>query len=145
MAETDFSDVLKELEGLDAELDAMRVVIDEGEEMFDTAPTARQSGLRHLGAAMRHTVNAARALIDEADWEEPEDGLDALEILVEEDVLPGRVGQSLVSLAEYAAEHGEDVGWDADADSAFEQITEAVEVLAEFQEYLSHFLREWSD
>lgn len=145
MADTDFSEVLRELDALDAELDAIRVVVDEGEETFSAAPTARQAALRHLDAALRHTLTSARALIDEADWDEPEDAPDAIEILVEEDVLPGRVGLTLVSLVEYVSEHGEEAGGDPDADSAFERISESVEALAEYQEYMSHFLREWGD
>lgn len=145
MAETDFSEVLKELDALEAELEAIRVVVDEGEETFTAAPTARQAALRHLEAALRHTLTSARGLIDEADWDEPEDGPDAIEILVEEDVLPGRIGLTLVSLVEYVSEHGEEAGGDPDADSAFERITESVEALAEYQEYMSHFLREWGD
>jgi uncharacterized protein YutE (UPF0331/DUF86 family) len=147
MSETDFSEVLNELDALETELEAIRVAVDEGDELFVASPTARQSALRHLETAVRHTVESARALIGEADWEEPEDALDAIEILVEEDVLPGRIGQTLVGLAEFAAEHNEETGWDADADpgGAFERLSESVEALTEYQEYVGHFLKEWHD
>lgn len=137
--------MLHELDALEAEIEAIRVAVEEGEEMFSTSPTARQAAMRHLETAVRHTVGSARALIDEADWEEPEDNLDAIEILVEEDVLPGRVGMTLIGLAEFAADHGEESAWEADADAsgAFEQLSEGVEALAEYQEYVSHFLKEW--
>ncbi len=144
MSETDFSEVLRELDALEAEIEAMRVAVDEGEETFTTAPAARQAALRHLEVAMRHAVGAARLLIGEADWEEPEDGLDALEILVEEDVLPGRVGLTLVGLADYVTELGEEAGYDGvDDPVAFERLSEGVDALAEFQEYVHQFLKEW--
>ncbi|HUP01824.1 MAG TPA: HepT-like ribonuclease domain-containing protein [Gemmatimonadota bacterium] len=147
MAEPDFSEILRDLDALDSEIEAIRVAVDEGEEMFTSSPTARQAALRHLEAAVRHTVESARGLIEEADWEEPENSLDAIEILVEEDVLPGRVGVTLIGLAEYTAELGEESVWEADADAtgAFERLSEGVDALAEYQEYMSHFLKEWGD
>ncbi len=145
MTETNFTQVLRELDALDAEIEAIRVAVDEGEETFSAAPTAREAALRHLEGAMRHTVVSARALLKGAEWEEPEDNLDVLEILVEHDVLPGRVGATLVGLAEYATNHKDDSGWEAeeDATSAFERLSEGVDALAEYQEYVHHFLKEW--
>jgi len=146
MPESDFSDILRELDALEAEVEAMRVAVDEGDETFATAPAARQAALRHLGVAMRHAVNAARTLIDQADWEEPEDNLDAIEILVEEEVLPGRIGLTLVDLADYVTEMGDETGYDSSDDPvAFERLTEGVDALAEYQEYVHHFLKEWSE
>ncbi|HWC06252.1 MAG TPA: hypothetical protein VG799_03275 [Gemmatimonadota bacterium] len=146
MANGDLSDILRELDSLEAEIEAMRVAVDEGEETFVTAPAARQAALRHLDVAMRHAVNAARSLIDEADWEEPENGLDALEILVEEEVVPGRIGLTLVDLADYVTELGEGLANETGDDPvAFERLTEGVDALAEYQEYVHHFLKEWSE
>jgi uncharacterized protein YutE (UPF0331/DUF86 family) len=146
MANGDLSDILRELDSLEAEIEAMRVAVDEGEETFVTAPAARQAALRHLDVAMRHAVNAARSLIDEADWEEPENGLDALEILVEEEVVPGRIGLMLVDLADYVTELGEEPAYETGDDPvAFERLTEGVDALAEYQEYVHHFLKEWSE
>lgn len=146
MPDADFSEILRELDALEAEIEAMRVAVDEGEETFVSAPAARQSALRHLNMAMRHAVNAARGLIDEADWEEPEDNLDALEILVEEEVVPGRVGLTLVDLADYVSELGEEAVYEtADDPVAFERLSEGVDALAEYQEYVHHFLKEWSE
>lgn len=146
MAESDFSDVLHELDSLEAEIDAMRVAVDEGEETFTQAPAARQAALRHLEVAVRHVVGAARALIQEAAWEEPEDGPDAIEILVEKDVVPGRIGITLMGLADYITESSGD-GWEADAEAegAFERLSDGVDALAEYQEYVHHFLREWEE
>jgi uncharacterized protein YutE (UPF0331/DUF86 family) len=145
MREADFSTVLHELEALEPEIEAIRVAVDEGEELLSASPTARQVAMSHLETAVRHTVKSARALIDEADWEEPEDNLDAIEILVEEDVLPGRVGATLSDLAEYTADLGEESGWEADPAEAFERLSEGAEALSEFQEYVHHFLKEWVD
>ena len=147
MNEPDFSAVLHELDALDSEIEAIRVAVDEGEEMFTSSPTARQAAMRHLEAAIRHTIDSARSLVEEADWDEPEDSLDAIEILVEEDVLPGRIGVTLIGLVEYAAETGDETEWEAEADAtgAFERLSEGVEALAEYQEYVSHFLKEWGD
>ena len=145
MPDTDFSEVLGELDAVEAEIEAMRVAVDEGEETFTTAPAARQAALRHLEVAVRHAVGAAQRLIDEADWDEPEDDLDALEILVEEDVLPGRVGLTLVGLADYVTDLGEESGYEgAEGPVAFERLSEGVEALAEFQEYVHQFLKEWA-
>ena len=146
MAHDDLNDILRELDSLEAEIEALRVAVGEGEETFVTAPAARQAALRHLDGAMRHAVNAARSLIDEADWEEPEDGLDALEILVEEKVVPGRIGLTLVDLADYVTELGEASDYETGDDPvAFERLTEGVDALAEYQEYVHHFLNEWSE
>lgn len=138
----DYSELLTELEHLESELEAIRVVVDEGDEMYAAAPTAREAALRHLEIAMRHVVESAWKLIDEADWDEPEDNLDAIEILAEEDVIPGPLAVSLIALAEYAAEHGEAAGWDADAEESFARLSEAADSLAEYQEYIHEFLRE---
>lgn len=138
----DYADLHVELEQLESELEAIRVVVDEGGEMYASAPTARETALRHLEIAVRHVVDAAWALIEEADWDEPEDALDAIEILGEEDVIPGPLAVSLVSLAEYATEHGEAAGWDADAEDSYERLAEAVDSLAEYQEYLHQYLQE---
>lgn len=143
MAEADFAEVLTELDQLESELEAIRVVGDEGVEMYASAPTARQAAMRHLDMAMRHVVESAWALIDEADWEEPEDNLDAIEILAEEDVIPGTLAVSLVGLAEYAAEHGEDASWEADAEESYERLSEAADAIAEYSEYVHQFLKEW--
>ena len=71
---------------------------------------------------------SVRSLIDEADWEEPEDGLDALEILVEEKVVPGRIGLTLVDLADYVTELGEASDYETGDDPvAFERLTEGVD------------------
>ncbi|MBW3661008.1 MAG: hypothetical protein KY397_05170 [Gemmatimonadetes bacterium] len=138
----DFSNLLLELDQLESELEAIRVVVDEGQEMYAAAPTAREAALRHLEMAMRHVLDSAWSLIEESQWEEPEDGLDAIEILAEEDVLPGPLAVSLIGLAEYATEHGESAGWDADAEESYERLSEAVDSLAEYQEYLHQYLKE---
>jgi uncharacterized protein YutE (UPF0331/DUF86 family) len=145
MSDANFEDVTREIDALESELEAMRIAVDEGEETFTSAPTARQSALRHLDTAMRHVVEAAWSLIDEADWDEPEDNLDAIEILAEEDVIPGRLGVTLMSLAEYAAEHGEEETWEADVEAAgaFERVTEGVDALTEYIEFVHHFMKEW--
>lgn len=145
MSDANFEDVTREIDALESELEAMRIAVDEGEETFTSAPTARQSALRHLDTAMRHAVEAAWSLIDEADWDEPEDNLDAIEILAEEDVIPGRLGVTLMSLAEYASEHGEEETWEADVEAAgaFERVTEGVDALTEYIEFVHHFMKEW--
>ena len=145
MSDANFEDVTREIDALESELEAMRIAVDEGEETFTAAPTARQSALRHLDTAMRHVVESAWSLIDEADWDEPEDNLDAIEILAEEDVIPGRLGVTLMTLAEYASEHGEEDGWEADAEAAgaFERVTEGVDALTEYIEFVHHFMKEW--
>lgn len=145
MADANFADVVRELDALESELDAVRVTVVEGEDTFSSAPAARRGALQHLELAVRHTVDAAWALIGEADWDEPEDNLDALEILVEEDVLPARLGGSLVTLAEFAAEHGEDAGWTVDGDlgAAFDRMAEGADALAEYLDFIHSFLKEW--
>lgn len=145
MSDANFEDVTHQLDALESELEAMRVAVDEGEETFTGAPTARQAALRHLDHAMRHLIESAWSLIDEANWDEPEDNLDAIEILAEEDVIPGRLGVTLMGLAEFAADHGEEEGWEADAEAtgAFERVTEGVEAIAEYLEFVHHFMKEW--
>ncbi|MGH7566978.1 MAG: hypothetical protein ACREK2_09130 [Gemmatimonadota bacterium] len=145
MSDGTFEEAAHELDALESELEAMRVAVDEGEETFTAAPTARQAALRHLDHAMRHVVESAWSLIDEADWDEPEDNLDAIEILAEEDVIPGRLGVTLIGLAEYATEHGEEEGWEANAEAAdaFERVTESVDAITEYIEFVHHFMKEW--
>lgn len=143
MADSNFADVQGELDQLEGELEAIRIVVDEGVDTYTSAPTAREAALRHLDLAMRHTVEAAWSLIEEADWEEPEDSLDAIEILAEEEVIPGRLAVSLAALAEYATDHGEEAGWEADTGESYERLTEAAEAVAEYIEYMHHFLKEW--
>ena len=146
MGDGTFEEVTHELDALESELEAMRAAVNEGEETFVSAPTARRSALRHLDHAMRHVIESAWSLIDEADWDEPEDNFDAIEILAEEEVIPGRLGASLVGLAEYAAEHGEEEGgWEAGAEDAgaFERVTEGVDAIAEYLEFVHHFMQEW--
>jgi uncharacterized protein YutE (UPF0331/DUF86 family) len=145
MSDGSFEEVTRELDALESELEAMRAAATDGEETFAVAPTARQAALRHLDHAMRHMVESAWSLIDEADWEEPEDNLDAIEILAEKDVIPGRLGVTLIGLAEYAAEHGEEEGWEANAEAAdaFDRVTEGVDAVAEYIEFVHHFMKEW--
>lgn len=138
----DYAELLVELEQLESELEALRVVVDEGDDTYAAAPTAREAALRHLEVAMRHVVDSAWSLIDAADWDEPEDNLDAIEILAEEDVIPGPLAVSLISLAEYATDHGEAAGWDADAEESYERLSEGVDSLAEYQEYVHQHLQE---
>ncbi|MDX1623509.1 MAG: HepT-like ribonuclease domain-containing protein [Gemmatimonadota bacterium] len=142
MSEADFADVLTELDQLESELEAVRIVVDEGQDTYAQAPTAREAALRHLDLAMEHTVESAWTLVEEADWEEPEDSADAIEILAEEGVIPGRLAVTLIGLEEYASEHGEAAGWEADTEESFERLTEAADALAEYLEYVHHFLRE---
>ena len=145
MSDESFEDVTHELDALESEVEALRVAVDEGEETFSAAPAARQAAHRHLEHAMRHLIESAWSLIDEADWDEPEDNLDAIEILAEEDVIPGRLGATLVGLAEYAAEHGEEEGWEASAEAAdeFERVSEGVDAITEYIELVHHFMKEW--
>lgn len=145
MSDGTFEEVAHELDALESELEAMRVAVDEGEETFAGAPTARRAAMRHLDHAMRHLIESAWSLIDEADWDEPEDNFDAIEILAEEDVIPGRLGVTLVGLAEYVAEHGEEEGWEATAEAAdaFERVSEGVDAITEYIELVHHFMKEW--
>jgi uncharacterized protein YutE (UPF0331/DUF86 family) len=140
---SDFSEVLTELDQLESELEAIRVVVDEGGETYIGAPSAREAALRHLDAGMRHLVDSAWALIEEADWDEPEDNLDAIEILAEEEVIPGPLAVTLTRLAEYASEHGEEAGWVADDDESYERLGEAAESIAVYLEDVHQFLKQW--
>ena len=142
MAKADFAQVLQNLDAVEAELEPLRVAVDEGEEVFARAPAARESAYRHLETAVRHTLHSAHALIEEADWDEPEDDLDAIEILVEEDVVPGRVGADIVDLAEFAVEDGRD-RWEEDG--MYDRMSHGVETLSEYLEYIHVFLKEWSE
>ena len=145
MSDGTFEEVAHELDALESELEAMRVAVDEGEETFAATPTARRAAMRHLDHAMRHVIESAWSLIDEADWDEPEDNFDAIEILAEEEVIPGRLGVTLVGLAEYVAEHGEEEGWEAGADEtgAYDRVTEGVDAITEYLEFVHHFMKEW--
>jgi len=145
MSDESFEDATHELDALESEVEALRVAVDEGEETFSAAPAARKAAHRHLEHAMRHLIESAWSLIDEADWDEPEDNLDAIEILAEEDVISGRLGATLVGLAEYAAEHGEEEGWEASAEAAdaFEHVSEGVDAITEYIELVHHFVKEW--
>ena len=51
---------------------------------------------------------------------------------------------SLVALAEYAAEHEDDQAWEAEesAEGAFEHVSMGAEALAEYLEYLHHYLKD---
>lgn len=144
MPEVDFTLVLDELDSLETEIDAVRVAVDEGE-TFHEVPSARQAMLGHLGLALQHAINAARSLIDRADWEEPEEGLDAIQILVDEEVLPRRVGATIMDLADTVAELEDGSAYQtADDPVTFEQLTEGLDALTEYQEYVHQFLKEWS-
>lgn len=146
MADADFSDILAELDALESDLDAIRVAVDEGPETFASAPTARQEGMRHLDMGVEHVTETAWGLIEEAEWEEPEDDADAIEILAEEDVIPGPLALELIGLVEYVSEHEEESGWDvADETGLFERLGEASESFAEFLEYVHQFLRTWEE
>lgn len=146
MSEADSSDILGELDALESDLDAIRVAVDEGAETFASAPTARQEGMRHLDMGVDHVTETAWALIEEADWDEPEDDADAIEVLAEEDVIPGPLALSLIGLIDYVAEHEDESGWDvADETGLFERLTEASESFAEFLEYVHQFLRAWEE
>lgn len=140
---SDFSEVLTELEQLESELEAIRVVMDEGVETYTGSRTARESALRHLDGAMRHLVDSAWGLIEETDWDEPEDNLDAIEILAEEDVIPGPLAVTLTHLAEYASEHGEEAGWDAEIGESYERLGEAADSIAVYLEDVHEFLKQW--
>src|SRR5688500_3464147 len=144
MSDESFEDVTHELDALESEVEALRVAVDEGEETFAAAPAARQVAHRHLEHAMRHVIESAWSLIDEADWDEPEDNLDAIEILAEEDVIPGRLGATLVGLAEYAAEHGEEEGWEAsdEAADAYGHVSEGGDAITEYNDLVHHFIIE---
>lgn len=145
MSERSFEEVTEELTALESELEAIRAAVYEGEETFAAVPTARRAAMQHFDHAMRHVVESAWSLIDEADWDEPEDNLDAIGILAEEDVIPARLSDTLMGLAEYATERGEEEEWDADAEAAgaFERVTEGVDAIAEYLEFVHHFMKEW--
>ena len=139
----DFSEALGHIEQLESELEAVRLVVGEGESGYAAAPSARQSALRHLELAMRHAVDSAWSLVEEADWDEPEDGPDAIDILAEEDVIPPALASTLTGLVEYAAEFGEDAVRAPGAAESYEQLQEAAEALPLYVEYVHQFLKEW--
>lgn len=143
MDTADFAQVLQELEALESEIEPMRLAIDEGEDVFGRAPTARETGYRHFETALGHALASARGLIEEADWDEPEDDLDAIGILVEEDVLPQRVGDTLMELAEFATEDGGEKPWEEDR--LYDRMSQGVEALTEYLECVHLFLKEWSE
>lgn len=143
MAKADFAAVSRELDALESEIEPLRVSVDEGEDVFTKAPTARETAYHHLAAALGHAIGSARSLIDEADWDEPEDDLDAIEILVEEDVVPGRIGSDIIDLAEFATQDGGEEPWEGDG--LYDRMTQGVETLSEYLEYVHLFLKEWAD
>lgn len=142
MAKADFAQVLQDLDAVESDLEPLRVAVDEGEELFGRAPTARENAYHHLESAVQHALRSARALIEEADWDEPEDDLDAIEILVEEEVVPQRIGADIVDLAEFAEEDGQD-RWEADG--LYDRMSQGVETLSEYLEYMHLFLKEWGE
>ena len=54
------------------------------------------------------------------------------------------LGVTLIALAEYAAEHEDDQAWEAEesAEGAFEHVSMGAEALAEYLEYLHHYLKD---
>jgi uncharacterized protein YutE (UPF0331/DUF86 family) len=143
MAKADFAQVLQDLDAVESEIEPLRVSVDEGEDLFGRSPTARENAFRHLESAVRHTLQSARALIEEADWDEPEDDLDAIEILVEEEVVPQRIGADLVDLAEFTAEEEDQDRWVEDG--LYDRMSQGVETLSEYLEYVHLFLKEWGE
>lgn len=139
----DFADVLQELDALESELEPIRLAIDEGEGGLVRSRTARETGYRHLETAVRHALASARGLIEEADWDEPENEIDALGILAEEDVLPRRLADTLVELAEFASEDGGKEPWEEDG--LYDQMSQGADALSEYLEYVHLFLKEWSE
>ena len=143
MAKADFAQVLQDLDAVESEIEPLRVSVDEGEDLFGRSPTARENAFRHLESAVRHTLHSARALIEEADWDEPEDDLDAIEILVEEEVVPQRIGADLVDLAEFTAAEEDQDRWVEDG--LYDRMSQGVETLSEYLEYVQLFLKEWGE
>ena len=145
MSERSFEEATDDLEALESELEAIRAAVYEGEETFAAVPTARRAAMRHFDHAMRHVVESACSLIDGAGWDKPEETLDAIGILAEKDVIPKRLSDALMGLAEYATERGEEDEWDPDTEAAaaFEHVTEGADAIAEYLEFVHHFMKEW--
>jgi len=143
MAKADFAQVLEELDALESELDPIRVLVDEGEETFGHAPTARESAFRQLESAVRHTLGSARALIQETAWESPEEELDVIEILVEEDVVPERIGADILEIAEFTTEELDEHAWESDG--LYDRMEKSVDTLSEYIEYVHHVLKGWGE
>jgi uncharacterized protein YutE (UPF0331/DUF86 family) len=143
MAKADFAQVFEDLDQVESELEPLRVSVDEGEGIFGRAPTAREIAFRHLESAVHHTLHSARALIEGAEWNSPADDLEAIEILVEEEVVPQRIGANLADLAEFAAEESGLDRWAEDG--LYDRMSQGVETLSEYLEYVHLFLKEWSE
>lgn len=142
MAQADFAQVLQDLDALESEMEPLRLAVDEGEESLLESRTARDAAFRHFETAMRHALSAARGIIEEADWEEPESEIDAIEILVEEDVIPRRIGDTLIEQAELATEEG---GEEALEEDLYDRVSAGADALGEYLEYMHLFLKEWSE
>ncbi len=143
MPKADFAQVLLELDALESELEPIRVLVDEGEDRFGRAPTARAAAYRQLESAMNHTLTAARALIAQADWEEPEEDPEAIEVLVEEDVLPERVGADILELAEFTTEQLDEEA--TESEDLYDRMLQGIDTLTEYVEYVHHFLKRWGE
>ena len=140
MAKANFARVLEELEALESELDPIRLVVDEGEETFGRARTARESAFRQLESAVGHTLGSARALIEETGWEASEEDQGVIEALVEEDVVPERIGADILEIAEFTTdEHA----WESDG--LHDRMAKSVDTLSEYIEYVQHFLKGWAE
>jgi len=143
MPKADFAHVLQELEALESELEPMRPLVDEGEERLRRAPTARAAAWRQLESAVGHALESARALIAEAEWEEPEEAADAILVLVENDVLPERIGNEMVEITEFTVEQLDEEG--SESEDLFDRLAQGAETLTEYVEYVHHFLKSWGE
>lgn len=142
MSKADFAQVLEELDALESELDPIRLLVGEGEKMFARAPAARENAFRQLESAVGHTLESARALIKETDWQKPEEDLEEIEILVEEDVVPERIGADILEIAEFTTDELDD-GWESDG--FYDRMAKSVDTLSEYIEYVHHFLKGWGE
>jgi uncharacterized protein YutE (UPF0331/DUF86 family) len=143
MAGSDFAQVLQELDALEAELDPMRLLVDEGEQTLVRAPTAIEHAYRQLESAIGHTLGSARALVEQAEWKAPQEDLDAIEVLVEKDVLPERIGADIVEMAEFTNDGFVEMAWASDG--LYDRMARGVDTLSEYVEYVHHFLKEWGE
>jgi uncharacterized protein YutE (UPF0331/DUF86 family) len=143
MAGSDFAQVLQELDALEAELDPMRLLVDEGEQTLARAPTAFEHAYRQLESAIGHTLGAARALVEQAEWKAPEEDVGAIEVLVERDVLPERIGADIVEIAEFTNNAFGDMAWESDG--LYDRMARGVDTLSEYVEYVHHFLKDWGE
>ena len=143
MATADFAQVLDELDALESELDPIRLLVDEGEETFGHAPTARESAFRQLELAVRHTLGSARALIEQTQWEAPEEELEVIDVLVEEDVVPERVGADILEIAEFTIHELDEHAWESDG--LYDRMAKSVDTLSDYIEYMHHFLKGWGE